>query len=91
MEPVAVLIVLPTLVGVAAALCFHDAKSASLAGALASVLAVSLVVSLLGGMDHWSWLAAFMVSPLTVGCAVAAVVVCQGRLREHHRKPRREA
>jgi hypothetical protein len=87
MEPIAILLALPVAVGVAAALCFPDVRSASLVAALASVLAVCISVSLLGGMDRWSWIAAFMVSPLTVAFTVAAVVVCQGRLREHARKP----
>jgi hypothetical protein len=91
MQPLVVLLVLPIAVGIVAALCFPDAKSASLVATLASVLAVCLSVGLLGGMDRWSWLAAFMVSPLTVAFTVAAVVVCQGRLHEHARKPHSHA
>jgi hypothetical protein len=87
-QPLAVLLVLPIVVGVVAALCFSEARSATLAAALASVLSVSLSVCLLGGMDRWSWLAAFMVSPLTVAFTVAAVVVCHGRLRDHARRSR---
>jgi hypothetical protein len=90
MEPFAVLIVLPVLVGVAAALLFRDTARAALAAAVISSFAVYACVSLLDPGGTWNWLATFLVSPLAIAFSLATVLTCFGWLegrRRHRRRP----
>src|SRR5581483_5744901 len=59
MEPLAVLILLPVLVGIAAELLFRDASRASLAAAVVSSLAVYTCLHRLVPLGTWHGLATF--------------------------------
>ncbi len=89
MEPLAVLIVLPVLVGAAAALLFRDTSRASLAAAVVSSLSVYTCVSLLDPGGTWNWLATFLVSPLAIAFSLATVLTCFGYFEGRHRHRRR--
>ena len=90
MEPLAVLVVMPVLVGVAAELVFRDTTRASLAAALMSSLAVYVCLATLDPGGTWNWLATFLVSPLAIALSRAAVLTSVGYLdgRHRHRKRR---
>jgi hypothetical protein len=89
-EPLAVLVVMPVLVGVAAELVFRDTTRASLAAALMSSLAVYVCLTALDPGGTWNWLATFLVSPLAIALSLAAVLTSFGYLdgRHSHRKRR---
>jgi hypothetical protein len=87
MQAIVILFVLPLIVGVASQLTFRDAKRASLAAVVGTLVAIALCVDVLDSSGRWSWLAGLMVSPLPIAVAVAAVLVCHGRLEGH--RPRR--
>lgn len=89
MEPIAILLVLPVLIGVAAERYFRDVKNASLAAALGSALVVALCVKALDPDGNWSLLAAMMVSPLPIAFAAGAVLICHGRSEARARKQRK--
>lgn len=91
MEPFAVLIVLPVLVGVAAELVFRDTSRASLAAAVVSSASVYTCLRLLDPGGTWNWLASFLVSPLAIACSLATVLACFGYLEGRRRQPRRHA
>jgi len=91
MEPVFVLIVLPVFIGIVSELIFRDTRHASLAAAIGSVLAVWLCVRGRDPEAMWDWLAALLVSPLPIGFALAAVLVCYGRQEARHRRHRNGA
>jgi hypothetical protein len=88
MEPLAVLIVLPVVVGVAAELLFRDASRASLAAAIVSSLSVYTCLRLRDPDGTWNWLATFLVSPLAIAFSLATVLTCfgwiEGRRRKRH-------
>lgn len=88
MQPFAVLIVLPVLVGVSAELLFRDTSRASLAAAVVSALSVYTCLRLLDPDGTWNWLATFLVSPLAIAFSLATVLTCFGYLegRRRHRK-----
>jgi len=88
MEPLLILVVLPAVIGSVAEFVFRDAKRASLYAAVGSVLMVALCVIVLDPAARWGWIAAFLVAPLPVAFAVAAVMYWYGRL-ELHERPRR--
>jgi hypothetical protein len=90
MQPLAVLIVLPVLVGVAAELLFRDTSRASLAAAVLSSLLVYGCLAVLDPGGTWNWLATFLVSPLAIAFSLATVLTCFGYLegRRRHRKRR---
>lgn len=84
-EPLIVLIVLPALIGVGAAMLARDTRNASLVAMLACALAVFAGVDLGGPDGSWNWVAAALVLPLPVAVAVAIVFVWHGRdARRHH-------
>ena len=89
MEPLAVLIVLPVVVGVAAQLLFRDTSRASLAAAVVSSLSVYTCLRLLDPEGAWNGLATFLVSPLAIAFSLAAVLTCFGYLEGRRRKHRR--
>jgi hypothetical protein len=90
LEPLAVLVVMPVLVGLAAALVFRDTTRASLVAALLSSLAVYACLATLDPGGTWNWLATFLVSPLAIAFSLATVLTCFGHLdgRRGHRKGR---
>lgn len=86
MEPVAVLLVLPVLIGVAAERLFREARYAMLAASLGAALVVALCVKLLDPIGGWSWLAAMMVSPLPIALAVGTALICHGHADSRRRR-----
>jgi hypothetical protein len=88
MQPLAVLVVLPVLVGIAAELTFRDASRASLAAAVVSALGVYMCLALLDPGGQWNGLATFLVSPLAIAFSLATVLACFG-YHEGRRRPRR--
>ena len=80
LEPLAVLVVMPVLVGFAAELVFRDTTRASLAAALLSSLAVYACLTTLDPGGSWNWLATFLVSPLAIAFSLATVLTCFGYL-----------
>jgi len=88
MEPLLVLVVLPMLVGIVSELAFRDAKKASLAAALGTTAVVCLSVELLDTHASWAWLAALLVSPLPIACAVATALFLYGHMHARRRKKR---
>jgi hypothetical protein len=80
-----VLVVLPVLVGVAAEALFREPRRASLAAVIATAVVTCLAVLVLDRGDAWSWIAGLMVLPLSIALAVAATLVCDGRM---HLPPR---
>jgi hypothetical protein len=87
MEPFAVLIVLPVVVGVAAELAFRDTSRASLAAAVVSSASVYTCLRWLDPEGAWNWLATFLVSPLAIAFSLATVLTCFG-YREGRRRHR---
>jgi protein-S-isoprenylcysteine O-methyltransferase Ste14 len=83
--PLLVLVVMPVAVGVAAALSLRDTRRASLAAALVSTVILYACLSTLNPSGEWTLLATFLVSPLTLAFALAAVLVTVG----HRETPRR--
>jgi len=89
MEPLLVLVVIPAAIGVAAEIAFRDAKRATLAATLGTLLAVAAAVHVRGPDAGWGWLAALLVSPLPIACSVATALLVYGHVRERRRpKPR---
>jgi hypothetical protein len=88
MEPLAVLILLPMLVGAAAERLFRDTSRASLAAAVVSSAAVYTCLRLLDPGGTWNGLATFLVSPLAIAFSLATVLPCYGFFegRRRHRK-----
>jgi peptidoglycan/LPS O-acetylase OafA/YrhL len=79
MQPLAVLLLLPVLVGLACGLAVRDTVRASSLAAIASPLAVLLCLQLLAPELGWNWLATLMVAPFATGFAVVAVLGYHGR------------
>ena len=88
MQPLAVLVVFPVLIGIASQLAFGDARKAACAAMFGAAIVVfgCLVASDPGGT--WNWLAALLVMPLPIALALAAVVLCHGRSRVRHKQDR---
>ncbi|HJU24338.1 MAG TPA: hypothetical protein VJ891_17675 [Casimicrobiaceae bacterium] len=88
MEPLAVLIVLPLVVGVAAERLFRDASRASLAAAVVSSVSVYACIRYLDPAGTWNELATFLVSPLAIAFSLASVLACFGYFegRRHRRR-----
>ena len=82
-EPLIVLIVLPALIGIAAAMLARDTRNASLVAMLACALAVFGGVNLGNPDGTWHWLAASLVLPLPIAVAVSTVFVWHGRDTRH--------
>jgi hypothetical protein len=87
LQPFVVLLLLPVMIGLASALWLRDARNASLVAALGSIVAIYTVLALLDPEGPWSGVAAFLVMPLPVASAVAAVLICYGRA--HRRRSNR--
>ena len=88
MEPFAVLIVLPVLVGLVAELALRDITRASLAAAVISSASVYTCLRWLDPAGSWNWLATFLVSPLAIAFSLVTVLTCFGHLdgRRRHRR-----
>lgn len=91
MEPVAVLVVLPIVIGVVSELVFRDATHASLAAALGTTLVVFACLRYLDSEGTWIWFAALLVSPLAIASALAAVILVYGRSQARRRRRRHDA
>jgi uncharacterized membrane protein len=87
MKALLFLLVLPVLIGFASEMVFRDAKRASFAAALGSALIVFLGVIVFDPAGTWNWVAALLVSPLTMALGVVTVLYCYGRLQMRKRRP----
>lgn len=90
MEPLAVLIVLPILIGIASELLFRDTTHASLAAAVATTLFLFVCLRLLAPDGLWNWLAVLLVSPLAIASALAAVLLLYGHKESRRRRRRHD-
>ncbi len=88
MQPLAVLIVLPVVIGIAAEVLFRDVSRASLAAAVASAASVYACLATLDPGGQWNGLATFLVSPLAIAFSLATVLACFS-WREGRRRPRK--
>jgi uncharacterized membrane protein len=90
MQPLAVLVVLPVVIGVAAAVALREVSRASLVAAIVSALAVYICLARLDPGGQWIELASFLVSPLAIAFSLAAVLGCfgarEGRRRHHKQR-----
>jgi hypothetical protein len=86
LEPLIVLVVLPVLIGIGAAMLARDTRHASLVAMLACALAVFAGVNIRVPVESWNWLAASLVLPLPIAVAVAMVFIWHGR--DHPRRHR---
>jgi hypothetical protein len=84
MEPLLILVVLPIAIGIVAELALRDARNASLAAALLTLLAVCGGAQVLASNSGWTWFAALLVAPLPIALAVGTVLLIYG-----HSQPRR--
>jgi len=87
MQPFAVLVAFPVLIGIAAQLLFGDAKKASCVATAASTLVVGICLAA-GEPGGWTWLATLLVLPLPIALSLAAVILCYGRSRVRHKHHR---
>jgi hypothetical protein len=86
MVPLAVLVVMPVLVGLVAELLLRDPSRASLAAAVVSSLSVYACLAVLDPDGRWNGLATFLVAPLAIAFSLATVLACFGYLEGRHRK-----
>ncbi len=91
MEPFAVLVVLPIVIGVVAELLFRDTAHASFAAALATTLFLFVCLRYLAPAGLYNWLAVLLVSPLSIAAALAAVLILYGHKQSRRRKRRNGA
>jgi len=86
MEPLFFLFLLPALIGVLAELVFRDTRYASIVAMIGSAAIVCVGLRSLDPEAAWSWLATFLVLPLPIAFALAAVVILYGRshIRRRH-------
>jgi hypothetical protein len=86
LEPWVVLFLLPLLIGIGSELWLRDARRSSLVATLGAIVAVVACLELRDPGGTWNALAAFLVLPLPIAFALAAVLVCHGRARRRHRR-----
>ena len=91
MEPFLILVAMPVLIGIASELAFRDARNASLAAAVGTMLVVCLSVQALDSDATWTWLAALLVLPLPIAFAVATALFLYGHLQAGPGKKRNGA
>ena len=84
LEPWVVLFLLPLLIGIGSELWLRNARRATLVATLGAIVAVVLCLELRDPGGTWNALAAFLVLPLPIAFALAAVLVCHGRARRRH-------
>ena len=87
--PLLVLVIMPVAVGTAAALVLEETRHASLAAAVVSTAILYGALSTLNPSGEWTLVATFLVSPLTLAFALAAVLVTKGHGEGHHRRTHR--
>ena len=85
MQPLIVLVAMPVAVGVLAAVVLRDMRRASLAAAIVSTALLYGCLSWLNHGGAWTLLATFLVSPLTLAIALAAVITVFGHGHMHRR------
>ena len=85
MQPLLVLVVMPLIVGVLAAVTFRDTRRASLAAVLVSTVILYTCLSTLNPSGEWTVLATLMVSPLTLAFTLLAVLLMFGQSRLRRR------
>lgn len=85
MQPLLVLIVMPLVVGVLAAVTFRDTRRASLAAALVSTVILYACLSTLNPSGEWTVLATLLVLPLTLAFTLLAVLLMFGQSPPHRR------
>jgi hypothetical protein len=78
MQPLLVLVVMPLVVGVLAAVTLRDTRRASLAAALVSTAILYACLSTLNPSGEWTVLATFLIAPLTLAFALLAVLLTFG-------------
>ena len=86
LEPWVVLFLLPLLIGIGSELWLRNARRATLVATLGAIGAVVLCLELRDPDGTWNALAAFLVLPLPIAFALAAVLVCHGRARRRHHR-----
>ncbi|MEP7062809.1 MAG: hypothetical protein ABI881_10445 [Betaproteobacteria bacterium] len=91
MEPLLILVVFPAFVGIAAGMLFDDARHASLAAVIGSIVVTCLSVQIVAPGAPWNWLAALLVSLLPLSIAVAAALYWYGRRNTLPRHRRQDA
>ena len=91
MQPLAVLIVLPVVIGIAAEVLFRDVSRASLAAAVASAASVYACLATLDPGGTWNGLATFLVAPLSIAFSLATVLTVFGYREGRHRHRRHHA
>lgn len=91
MQPLLILVVFPILVGIGAGMLFRDARNASLAAVIGSIVVTCLSVQFLAPGATWNWIAALLVSLLPISIAVAAALFWYGRLTTPPRHRRQDA
>ena len=91
MEPFAVLVVLPIVIGIVAELLFRDTAHASFAAALATTLFLAVCLRFLAPAGLYNWLAVLLVSPLSIAAALAAVLILYGHKQSRRRRRRNGA
>lgn len=80
MEPLLVLVLLPVVIGIAAEVLFRDTLRASFVAALLAPIVVFVTITTLDPGGTWNWLASLLFAPLAMALALAAVMVCFGRI-----------
>ncbi|HET8831585.1 MAG TPA: hypothetical protein VFN86_05910 [Casimicrobiaceae bacterium] len=91
MAPLAVLVVMPVLIGVAAELLFRDTTRASLAAGIGASLSVYACLATLDPGGTWNGLATFLVAPLSIAFSLATVLTVFGYREGRHRHRRHHA
>ena len=91
MRPLVVLFVLPVLIGIASVALFRDTTRASCVATFAAPLVVLGCLFYLDPDGNWDWLAALLVSPLTIAFALASVMIYYGRSQVRKRGRRNGA
>ena len=81
MKPFLILIAFPGLLGILAEITFRDARKASLAAVIGTVAMTLASVQVLEPGAAWNWIAALLVSPLSIAISVAFAMFWHGRKR----------
>ncbi|MCC7113437.1 MAG: hypothetical protein IT520_03520 [Burkholderiales bacterium] len=79
MEPLIVLVLMPVAVGCACELLLRDARRASLAAGVATLLLLAASVQWHDATAGWHWVAAALVSPLPIALAVGTALFLYDR------------
>ena len=74
MKPFLILVVFPVMIGFLSELVFRDARKASFAAVVGATAVTCISVQILEPRAAWNWLAAIMVSPITIAIAVTVAL-----------------